>query len=173
MMRGEHGHAIDGLRPTAALAATKLDANRQLHKKLINLSQKLEKRNMGGNRQNGFLKAHNFNNRSWNRIGAYAGSKGRTVSLSNQLAVESGPRVRVNSVLLGPILTPVWKTATAQYVDEVKCGSALLCKGQPGEFAETVRFLISDNAFYISAASLLVDGWFAVGKDLSHRYRKS
>jgi NAD(P)-dependent dehydrogenase (short-subunit alcohol dehydrogenase family) len=99
--------------------------------------------------------------------GAYAGSKGGTVSLSNQLAVEYGPRVRVNSVLPGPILTPVWDTATAQYVDEAKRATTLLRMGQPSEVAEAVCFLISDKASYISGASLLVDGGLTVRKDLS------
>ena len=98
--------------------------------------------------------------------GAYAATKGGIVSLSNQLAVEYGPKIRVNSVLPGPILTPVWKTETAAGFDEAIRGTALNRMGMPAEVAEAVCFLASAAASYITGASLLVDGGFSARKTL-------
>src|SRR5439155_4441291 len=39
---------------------------------------------------------------------AYAAAKGGIVALTRQLAVEYGPRLRVNAVVPGPILTAAW-----------------------------------------------------------------
>jgi NAD(P)-dependent dehydrogenase (short-subunit alcohol dehydrogenase family) len=97
--------------------------------------------------------------------GAYAATKGGIVSLSNQLAVEYGPHVRVNAVLPGPILTPVWDSATAADFEEATRGNALLRMGRPDEVAEAVYFLASDRASFITGSTLLVDGGLTVRKD--------
>lgn len=94
----------------------------------------------------------------------YAATKGGIVSLSNQLAVEYGPKIRVNSVLPGPILTPAWDTSTAKDFEEAIGATALNRMGAPEEVAEAVCFLSSDAASYITGASLLVDGGFSVKK---------
>jgi NAD(P)-dependent dehydrogenase (short-subunit alcohol dehydrogenase family) len=98
--------------------------------------------------------------------GAYAATKGGIVSLSNQLAIEYGPKIRVNSVLPGPILTPVWDTETEAGIDEAIRGTALNRMGMPAEVAEAVCFLSSAAASYITGASLLVDGGFSARKTL-------
>jgi len=99
--------------------------------------------------------------------GVYAATKGGIVSLSNQLAVEYGPKVRVNAVLPGPIMTRVWDTATDKNFDEAIRGNAMHRMGLPEEVGEAVCFLASDKASFISGASLLVDGGFSAQKDLS------
>ena len=99
--------------------------------------------------------------------GVYAATKGGIVSLSNQLAVEYGPQVRVNSVLPGPIMTRVWDTASAETFDEAIRGNPLHRMGNPHEVAEAVCFLASDAASFITGSSLLVDGGFSAQKDLS------
>jgi NAD(P)-dependent dehydrogenase (short-subunit alcohol dehydrogenase family) len=99
--------------------------------------------------------------------GVYAATKGGIVSLSNQLAVEYGPKVRVNAVLPGPIMTRVWDTATDKNFDEAIRGNAMHRMGLPEEVAEAVCFLASEKASFISGASLLVDGGFSAQKDLS------
>ncbi len=98
--------------------------------------------------------------------GVYAATKGGIVSLSNQLAVEYGPKIRINSVLPGPILTRAWDGTTEEVFDETIRGTALNRLGMPEEVAEAVCFLSSDAASYITGASLLVDGGFSVKKYL-------
>lgn len=96
---------------------------------------------------------------------AYAAAKGAIVSLTQQLAVDLGPAVRVNAVLPGPILTPNWDRLSAEYRAHAGRQTALLRMGRPEEVASAVCFLASDAASFITAASLLVDGGYVVRKD--------
>lgn len=96
---------------------------------------------------------------------AYAASKGAIVSLTQQLAVDLGPAIRVNAVLPGPILTHQWDRLSDEYRQRAGRQTALLRLGRPEEVAEAVCFLASDAASYITAASLLVDGGYVVRKD--------
>ncbi|NRQ37746.1 SDR family oxidoreductase [Nonomuraea sp. NN258] len=94
---------------------------------------------------------------------AYAAAKGGLVALARQLAVEYGPRVRVNTVLPGPILTKAWDRVAEDdrraSVEQTVLGRF----GDPDEVASAVAFLASSDAAYITAASLVVDGgWTAV-----------
>lgn len=93
---------------------------------------------------------------------AYAAAKGGLVALVRQLAVEYGPEVRVNAVLPGPIRTPAWGAAPkpGRHVARTVAGRM----GTPEEVAAVVAFLASDDASYVTGASIPVDGgWHANG----------
>lgn len=96
---------------------------------------------------------------------AYAAAKGGMVSLTRQLAVEYGPHIRVNAVLPGPIETPVWERAGTNDRDLASRSTAARRLGRPEEVAAAVCFLASDDASYITGASLLVDGGYTAVKD--------
>ncbi|RSM65160.1 short-chain dehydrogenase [Kibdelosporangium aridum] len=98
---------------------------------------------------------------------AYAAAKGGLVSLAGQLAVEYAPEVRVNSVLPGPVLTGAWDRVSA--ADQARSAQAtpLGRLGDPGEVASVVSFLVSEQASFVTGASIVVDGGWSVHKDSS------
>ncbi|MFJ4651245.1 SDR family NAD(P)-dependent oxidoreductase [Nocardia sp. NPDC088792] len=96
----------------------------------------------------------------------YAAAKGGLTALVRQLAVEYGPsRVRVNAVLPGPILTPVWDDVDAEGRQLSARATVLDRLGAPEEVAAAVAFLASDDASFITGANLVVDGGWSVRKE--------
>ncbi|OXY89340.1 SDR family oxidoreductase [Streptomyces diastatochromogenes] len=92
------------------------------------------------------------------RVGAYGTTKAALLHLTQQLAGELAPRVRVNSVSPGLVRTEmarfVWEPGEA----EVAAGLPLGRIGEPEDVARAVVWLVSDAAEWITGADLLVDG---------------
>lgn len=95
---------------------------------------------------------------------AYAASKAGLTGLTRQVAVEYAP-VRVNCVLCGPILTPVWDRVSDTDIARSVEATALKRMGRPEEVASAIAFLASDAASFITGATLTVDGGWSIGKD--------
>ena len=72
---------------------------------------------------------------------AYAAAKGALNALARQLAVEYGPGIRVNSVIPGPIRTPVWDSASKEDLAQVARQTPLGRLGDPDEVARVICFL--------------------------------
>ena len=95
---------------------------------------------------------------------AYDAAKGAICALTRQLAVEYGPRVRVNAVLPGAILTPAWEGSTQAEREGFARHTPAARLGRPEEVAAAVCFLASEDASFITGANLLVDGGWSIWK---------
>jgi NAD(P)-dependent dehydrogenase (short-subunit alcohol dehydrogenase family) len=89
----------------------------------------------------------------------YAASKGALDSLTKSLAVELAPNVRVNAVLPGMVRTSM-SSATLDDQDNVAEISKKypLGFGEVADVANLVKFLVSDEARWITGQHLIVDG---------------
>jgi 3-oxoacyl-[acyl-carrier protein] reductase len=89
----------------------------------------------------------------------YAASKAGVVALTRDLAYEVGPQgVRVNAIAPGPIETGMARIVSDED-REARAQNILLGRmGQPEDIGETVVFLVSDAASYITGATLRVAG---------------
>ncbi|WP_367319297.1 SDR family oxidoreductase [Streptomyces sp. HUAS ZL42] len=91
-------------------------------------------------------------------VGAYGTSKAALLHLTQQLAGELGPGVRVNSVSPGLVRTEmarfVWEPGEVEIAADLPLGRI----GEPEDVARAVVWLASDAAEWITGADLLVDG---------------
>jgi NAD(P)-dependent dehydrogenase (short-subunit alcohol dehydrogenase family) len=92
---------------------------------------------------------------------AYSVSKGAVIALSQAMAVDHGPDgIRVNCVFPGPVYTPMVyaRGMTDQARDTRRKASVLGREGNGWDIGMAVRFLLSDQARFITGQVLGVDG---------------
>ena len=107
-----------------------------------------------------------------NMTGAYSSSKSAVIMFTKSLAKALGPMgIRVNSVAPGMVITNLYKNVEEEMLMEkdsfvpwiveesIKSGQLLIPReGKPEDMAAAVAFLASDEASYITAQVLSVDG---------------
>jgi NAD(P)-dependent dehydrogenase (short-subunit alcohol dehydrogenase family) len=91
---------------------------------------------------------------------AYAATKGAVETLVKHFAVALGPRgIRVNAVAPGVVETEMSNFTKTEAGRELTLGmQALKRMAQPDDIAPVVRFLASDDARWVTGASIHVDG---------------
>ncbi|MDF9716291.1 SDR family oxidoreductase [Nocardioides sp. ChNu-153] len=91
-------------------------------------------------------------------IAFYGASKALLIHLTEELAVELGPKVRVNAVAPAVVKT---RFAEALYTDreeEVAAAYPLKRLGEPADIAGAVAYLLSDDAAWTTGQTLVLDG---------------
>ena len=103
-------------------------------------------------------------------IAVYCSTKAAVISITQSLALEfADDNIRVNAIAPGVIDTPMWKHVDAQFAEyenkaigqkkrEVGEAVPLGRMGDPRDVADPCVFLASDEARYITAQTLNVDG---------------
>jgi len=101
-------------------------------------------------------------------VAAYVASKHAVIGLTRTAALEGATRgIRVNAICPGPIEGRLMSAAAAGMSfaageDPFLRGVPLARYGKPDEVAETVAFLLSPAAGYISGATIAIDGGLTV-----------
>ena len=89
----------------------------------------------------------------------YSAAKGAVISLVRSMADElAADGIRVNAVSPGQIDTPIMAGAKAALPGHFERRIMLGRFGEAAEVGRVIRFLLSDEASYITAAEIIVDG---------------
>jgi 3-oxoacyl-[acyl-carrier protein] reductase len=94
----------------------------------------------------------------------YAASKAGIIGFTKSLAREVAPyNIRVNAVAPGFTETDMLKDLQEDYKQQIIQQVPLNRLGRPEEIAAAVKFLVSDNARYITGQTLVLDGGLSLG----------
>lgn len=94
-------------------------------------------------------------------LGAYSASKGGIKMLTQQVAAEEGKNgIRANAIAPAYIKTPLINVLSQDVIDGLVGLHPIGRLGEPIEVARVVLFLASDDASFISGATLPIDGGY-------------
>jgi NAD(P)-dependent dehydrogenase (short-subunit alcohol dehydrogenase family) len=91
-------------------------------------------------------------------IGIYNTSKAALIHLTETLAAELAPGVRVNALAPGLVKTYFARALWEPAEDAVAARIPLQRLGEPGDIAHAALFLASDLASWITGHTLVIDG---------------
>jgi len=95
----------------------------------------------------------------------YSAAKAGLLGLSRQLAVELAPEIRVNAIVPGAVKTPMldgWNEDPADMKAWLERFVPLNRIARPEEMAGVIAFLASDDASYLTGATIVADGGVAI-----------
>lgn len=99
----------------------------------------------------GLMAAHHY--------GVYAAAKAAVINLTRSMAIDYGPEnIRVNAVCPGWIITHEVGPDLEKYIKRASTLYAVRRPGRPEEMAAVIRFLLSDEASFVTGHALVADG---------------
>jgi meso-butanediol dehydrogenase/(S,S)-butanediol dehydrogenase/diacetyl reductase len=94
----------------------------------------------------------------------YNAAKAGVIELTRSMALELAPKIRVNAIAPGYVLTPMQRTEyTDQMLDKVNQKIPMRRHAKPEEIAALFAFLASDDAVYITGHVYPIDGGETAG----------
>lgn len=99
---------------------------------------------------------------------AYCASKGAVQSLARQVAVDYAPKIRINIIQPGPVLTGLFTSSAAAFpdpetvLDSVPGSLPLGRTGTPADIAAKALFLACEDSSWMTGSILTVDGGSSV-----------
>ncbi|SFW86721.1 SDR family oxidoreductase [Amycolatopsis australiensis] len=96
-------------------------------------------------------------------VGFYGASKAMLVAITKLLAVELGPRIRVNAVAPAVVKTRFSAALYEGREEQVAAAYPLKRLGEPEDIGSAVAFLLSGDAALITGELLVVDGGVTLG----------
>lgn len=89
---------------------------------------------------------------------AYQAAKGGLLSLTRALAADYAPKIRVNAILPGAVITGIAAGLTEAELKRIALMCPLQRNAPPEEIATVALFLASDMSAYMTGSCLVVDG---------------
>lgn len=90
----------------------------------------------------------------------YDASKAGLISLTKNLSLQYAPKIRVNAVAPGWVLTPMNQNLDAEFMNEECKKTALGRFAEPSEIANVIFFLASGEASFMTGSIVVVDGGY-------------
>lgn len=95
---------------------------------------------------------------------AYCASKAALTALARQMAVDYGPKIRINSIAPGPVDTEFLHDSARAFpvpenaVSDAAKATLLKRLGTPGDIAKLALFLSCDDSSWITGSNFTIDG---------------
>jgi NAD(P)-dependent dehydrogenase (short-subunit alcohol dehydrogenase family) len=89
---------------------------------------------------------------------AYQAAKGGLMALTRSLAADYAPKIRVNAILPGAVITGIAAHLNESQLDHMAKRCPLQRNSRPEEIGRVALFLASDMSSYVTGTSVIVDG---------------
>jgi NAD(P)-dependent dehydrogenase (short-subunit alcohol dehydrogenase family) len=104
-------------------------------------------------------------------MGLYNATKAALIHVTQQLALELSPGVRVNAIAPGVVRTRLAEALWKGNEDPLASTIALGRIGEPVDVASAVAFLVSDAASWITGETMVIDGGLLLGPAQGYQTR--